>query len=99
MNDGKSEARQVQFPCHIATILKSGRRKGKAKYSKRRPVWKMIGAGWIIRCTATVSVLARLLLCPTDGWTRSDPVNSEHLKQSQFLVLVYERREKLLMAE
>jgi hypothetical protein len=68
MNDGKSEARQVQFPCHIATILKSGRRKGKAKYSKRHPVWKMIGAGWIIRvCTATcVSISATLTV--SDRW-------------------------------
>jgi hypothetical protein len=43
-------------------------------------------------CSATLVV---------SGWTRSDPVNSEHLKESRFLfenrvVLVHERREKLL---
>jgi hypothetical protein len=69
----------VELSSH-ATILKSGRRKSQSKYSKRHPIGKIIGVEWSL-----VSVLARLLLCPTDGWTRNDPVNSEHLKQSQFL--------------
>jgi hypothetical protein len=76
----------VELSSH-ATILKSGRRKSQSKCSKRHPIGKIIGVEWVIRVhiQQPVSVLARLLLCPTDGWTRGDPVNSEHLKQSQFL--------------
>lgn len=89
----------VELSSH-ATILKMGGVKAGQNTVSNSPLAKLLLQCGSFACTTTgVSISATLVV--SDRWTRSDPVSCDHLKQSQSLfanrvVLVYERREKLL---